>query len=64
MPRPRRGRPMDSRNVKVVPEFRKDIDIERLGRVLIAAAINIAQKKLEETKKAAQTETGKGDDMT
>lgn len=39
------GRPMSSHNVKVTPEFRKDPDIEKLGRALIAVAMRIAEQK-------------------
>ncbi len=63
MSRQGRGRPAASRHVKVTPEFRKDIDIEKLGQVLVAALINIAQKKLEEESSTAAKD-GKGDDMT
>lgn len=52
-----RGRPMASRNVKITPEFREEIDIEKLGRALIAAAMNIAEKK-----KAAEAAESSGGD--
>lgn len=58
----KRGRPMASRDVKITPEFRKDPDIEKLGRALIAVAISIAQKK-EAEEKAAKEER-QGDNMT
>jgi hypothetical protein len=60
------GRPMSSRNVRVVPEFNKDPDIEKLGRALISLAKNLAEKKksdelaLNAKKPLAD---GKGDDM-
>ena len=59
----KRGRPATSRDVKVTPEYRKDPDIEKLGRALIAVAMNLAQKKLEEEQAASQSDK-KGDDMT
>ena len=40
----KRGRPATSGHVRVTPEFRKEPDIEKLGRVLIAVAISIAEK--------------------
>jgi len=40
-----RGRPSESRNVRVVPEFREEPDIEKLGRALIAIAMRIAEMK-------------------
>lgn len=53
---------MASRAVKVTPEFRKDLDVEKLGRALIAVALSIAQKKEAEEK--ATKEGRQGDDMT
>lgn len=60
-----RGRPMASRNVRVMPEFRDEPDIEKLGRALIAVALKIAEQKQakEDTKEKASNE-GEGDDMT
>ena len=49
----KRGRPMSSRDVKVVPEFKENPDIEKLGRVLIAIAMNLAKKKLTEEQASA-----------
>lgn len=65
MGRKRQGRPMASRAVKVTPEFRENLDIEKLGRALIAVAISIAQEK-EEAAKAAQSSASddKEDGMT
>lgn len=58
----KRGRPMDSHNVKITPEFRENPDIEKLGRALVAVAISIAQKKEAEEK--AAKEGSQGDSMT
>lgn len=58
----KRGRPMDSHNVKITPEFRENPDIEKLGRALVAVAISIAQKKEAEEK--ATKEGSQGDGMT
>lgn len=44
----KRGRPMVSRDVKITPEFRRDPDIEKLGRALVAVATLIAEKKRAE----------------
>ena len=52
MEKRKRGRPMASRDVKVMPEFRENPDIEKLGRALIAVAIRIAQQKEAEEKAA------------
>ena len=41
----KQGRPIASRNVVVVPEFRTEPDIEKLGRALIAIAQKIAEKE-------------------
>ncbi len=65
MEKKKRGRPMTSHNVKVIPEFRENPDIEKLARALIAVAASIAQKKEAEEKAAQKSpEDGKGDDMT
>jgi hypothetical protein len=57
--RQKQGRPAGSRNVRVTPEFRKEPDIDKLGRALIAIASHIAEmKKAEE-----QTLADKGDVM-
>ena len=45
-----KGRPIKSSNVRVTPEFRKDPDIEKLGRALIAIAKNLAETKMEAEK--------------
>lgn len=65
----KRGRPMSSHNVSVTPEFREQPDIEKLGRVLIAIALDNAKRKdePEETVTTSITsvpETRKGDVMT
>ena len=44
-PKKKRGRPMSSHNVSVTPEFREEPDIEKLGRVLIAIALDNAKRK-------------------
>ena len=40
-----RGRKMKSDNVRVVPEFREQIDIEKLCQALIEIAKSIAKEK-------------------
>lgn len=42
------GRPACSGNVQITPEFRKEPDIEKLARALIAVAQKIAEKKKAE----------------
>ena len=59
--KPRRGRPIGSRNIRVTPEFRKEPDIEKLGRALIAVAMRIAEKKAAEEQSSSVS--GKGDGM-
>lgn len=56
---------MASDRVRIIPEFRKDPDIEKLGRALIAVAVQIAQKKKAEEQAAQQNpgEGSKGDGM-
>lgn len=54
-----RGRPMTSRDVKITPEFRENPDIEKLGQALIAAAMNLAEKK-----RAEEAAKKKGENMT
>lgn len=50
-----RGRPQTSHDVRVTPEFRDNPDLDKLGRVLIAVAMRIAeQKQAEEDAKKAQ----------
>ena len=39
------GRPIDSRNIRVVPKFREEPDIEKLGRALISLATVLAEKE-------------------
>lgn len=36
---------MTSRNIRVIPVFREEPDIEKLGRALIAIAKGLADKK-------------------
>jgi|GEM_PF-4128532 len=42
------GRPSNSRNVRVIPEFHKEPDVEKLGRALIALVTRIAEMKQAE----------------
>ena len=63
MEQKKRGRPMTANDVKVTPEFKKDPDIEKLGRALIAVAMNLAEKKLAE-EQAGSSSSGEGDTMT
>ena len=59
----KRGRPPTSHDVRVTPEFRNNPDIEKLGRALIAAAINLAEQK--KAAEAAQiSDSGRGDGVT
>lgn len=62
----KQGRPMASRDVRVTPEFRKEPDIEKLGRALIAVAMRIAEQKQaeEDAKKQTTFNEKKGDGMT
>ncbi len=65
----KRGRPMSSHNVSVTPEFREQPDIEKLGRVLIAIALDNAKRKNKPedtitTSITSAPETRKGDVMT
>ena len=64
---------MSSHNVSVTPEFREEPDIEKLGRVLIAIALDNAKRKevvneaavLPESQSTISfPETRKGDVMT
>lgn len=41
----KRGRPMQSNQVRVIPEFREHPDVEKLARALIAIATDMAKKK-------------------
>ena len=43
----KRGRPNGSRNIRVIPDFREEPDIEKLGRALITVALRIAENKQE-----------------
>ncbi|MDE6906464.1 MAG: hypothetical protein K2P76_16350 [Lachnospiraceae bacterium] len=72
-PKKKRGRPMSSHNVSVTPEFREEPDIEKLGRVLIAIALDNAKRKEAVNEAAVLTEpqatisfpeNRKGDAMT
>ena len=44
----KRGRPMTSHQVRVIPEFRETPDIEKLAQALIGIAISLAEKKQAE----------------
>lgn len=41
----KRGRPKTSHDVRVIPEFREQPDIEKLARALLAVAMNQAKEK-------------------
>ncbi len=41
----KRGRPSSAHNVRVTPDFREHPDIEKIGRALIAIAIENAKEK-------------------
>ena len=45
MSKKKRGRPMCSHHVRIVPEYRDTPDMEKLGQALISVAVNIAEKK-------------------
>lgn len=65
MEKEKRGRPMTSHNVRVIPEFREKPDIEKLARAFLAVAASTVQKKEAEEKAAQKSpEDGKRDDMT
>ena len=52
----KRGRPMTSHQVRVIPEFRETPDIEKLAQALIGIAISLAEKKqAEETPHSTDT---------
>jgi hypothetical protein len=57
----KRGRPARSCNVRVIPEFRKEPDIDKLGRALIAITLSIAEKK--KAREHILTKTDEGDAM-
>ncbi len=48
MERKKCSHPTGFDSVRITPELQDNPDLERLGRALIAAAINIAEKKREE----------------
>lgn len=69
----KRGRPASAHNVKITPDFREVPDIEKIGRALIAIAINNAKEKESDKETASLSETAlakylpvenKGDLMT
>lgn len=41
----KRGRPMLSNRVRVIPEFREHPDVEKLARALIGIATDMARKE-------------------
>ena len=43
--RNKRGRPIGSRNVRIVPIFRAEPDIEKFGRALISLATYLTEKE-------------------
>ena len=49
-----RGRKMHSDNARVVPEFRKEIDIEKLCRALIEIAKDMSKNKETNTPKTKE----------
>ena len=51
-----RGRKMRSDNVRVIPEFREQIDIEKLCQALIEIAKSLAASKDSSTDADAPTE--------
>ena len=55
-----RSRTVASRNVRVRPELRKQPDVEKLARALIAIAKNIAEKK-SPVESASNGNGGEGD---
>jgi hypothetical protein len=46
-PKSPRGRKPGSGNVRIEPVFRKEIDIEKLGRAIIAMAVHEVKKEME-----------------
>lgn len=60
----KRGRPMASKEVRITPEFRRDPDVEKLGRALIAVAIRIAEQKQAEEEQAKSQPKKKEDSVT
>ena len=44
----KRGRPMTSHQVRVIPEFRENPDIEKLAQALIGIAVSLTEKKQAE----------------
>ena len=44
----KRGSPMTSHQVRVIPEFRENTDIEKLAQALIGIAVSLAEKKQAE----------------
>lgn len=57
----KQGRPMSSRNIRVVPELREILASKKLGRALIAITTNLAKNK--STKEKADTSNSSEDDV-
>ena len=55
------GRPIASRNIRVIPEFREKPDVEKLGRALIAIAKMMTGKETAE--ESTPPVSGKGNGM-
>jgi hypothetical protein len=57
----RRGRPLKSNNVKVVPVYRDEVDIRKLGRAALRLAMRLddTEQELKEARKydAGEDET-------
>ena len=61
----KRGRPMLSNRVRVIPEFREHPDVEKLTRALIGIATDMARKEAEAAKaKMPQTAMDEAEDET
>lgn len=61
----KRGRPMLSNRVRVIPEFREHPDVEKLARALIGIATDMARKEAEVAKpKMPQTAMDEAEDET
>lgn len=52
-----RGRKMRSNYVRVIPEFRENVDIEKLGQALIEIAKSIDAKKQAEQENSPPADT-------
>ena len=56
----KKGRPGNSRNIRITPEFRDEPDIDKLGRALVAVTLKILEKKTADEASPPEQE----DDMT